>query len=275
MDSITSSIMGATIGDIPLLAIFAILVAIMIILVLTIVLIGSLAKSGKHLTLSLLKHGDKKDDRKDQEKTQDVKQSIISNIQNHKFFSYVRLKYVGVDYNLTFDNYEMFIEQGVKKESQEVQEFKKLVASRFLSECVFRYIFNSVKNWIENVLSESEETPEGQVPIAMCDIIEYLIHFTKETTIMSSEVRLSFNGFLLDGIPTDFVKYFCKIVNSDMQVIQDAISNIIYITDIPWYYKVIEILDILELVLVYIKDSVDSTLIVFDGQLEKYFKEED
>ena len=90
---------------------------------------------------------------------------------------------------------------------------------------------------------------------------------------MSSQVRLTFNNHLIDGIPPDFVKYFCKIVNRDMKTIQEVMSSIIYVTDVSWYNKVIEILDILELVLVYIKDSVDATLVVLNGQLEKYLEE--
>ena len=58
-----------------------------------------------------------------------------------------------------------------------------------------------------------------------------------------------------------------------MKIIQDVMSSIIYVTDIAWYNKVIEILDVLELVIVYIKDSVDSTLVVLNGQLEKYVEE--
>ena len=269
---------NVTIGEVPLFAIFAILLAVIIILVLFLFIINSLVKSGKHLTLNLFKK--KSDPNKpttvrSNKKIDETKRLILSNIQNHKFFSYTKFKYVGLDYNLVFENYEMLIEHGIKNESKELQEFKKLIASRFLSDCIFKYLFDSVKVWVDNVVKEYEDNSSDKtyVPVSLCDIIEDLIHFTKETTRMSSQVRLTFNNHLIEGIPPDFVKYFCKIVNRDMKIIQDVMSSIIYVTDIAWYNKVIEILDILELVIVYIKDSVDSTLVVLNGQLEKYVEE--
>lgn len=270
----------ADIGGVPIIAILAILVAFIVILILILSLIGSVSKNNKHLTFNIFKKKPSKKkttstSRVSKRQHDEVKKLILSNIQNHKFFSYTKFKYVGLDYNLTFENYEMLIEHGIKKESKEIQDFKKLIASRFLSECIFKYLFESVRVWIENIIKEYEENAEDKcyVPVSLCDIIEDLIHFTKETTRISAQIRFNFNGRLIDGIPNDFVKYFCKIVNKDMKTIQDVISSIIYVTDIAWYNKVIEILDILELVIVYIKDSIDSTLVVLNGQLEKYVEE--
>ena len=269
-----------TIGDVPIIAILLILLAVIIILILSIFLISNVSKNKKHLTFNLFnKRHNKKDSpaapSRSLKKKEDVKKQILLSIQNHKFFSYTKFKYVGVDYNLSFETYEMLIAHGIKVESEELQEFKKLIASRFLSDCIFKYLFESVKKWIDDIVREYEASTDEKnfVPVTLCDIIEDLVHFTKETTRMSSQVRLTFNNHLIDGIPPDFVKYFCKIVNRDMKTIQEVMSSIIYVTDVSWYNKVIEILDILELVLVYIKDSVDATLVVLNGQLEKYLEE--
>ena len=270
-----------TIGDVPIIAILLILLAVIIILILSIFLISNVSKNKKHLTFNLFnKRHNKKDSSstapsRSLKKKEDVKKQTLLSIQNHKFFSYTKFKYVGVDYNLSFETYEMLIAHGIKVESEELQEFKKLIASRFLSDCIFKYLFESVKKWIDDIVREYEASTDEKnfVPVTLCDIIEDLVHFTKETTRMSSQVRLTFNNHLIDGIPPDFVKYFCKIVNRDMKTIQEVMSSIIYVTDVSWYNKVIEILDILELVLVYIKDSVDATLVVLNGQLEKYLEE--
>ena len=270
-----------TIGDVPIIAILLILLAVIIILILSILLISNVSKNKKHLTFNLFnKRCNKKDSistapSRSLKKKEDVKKQILLSIQNHKFFSYIKFKYVGVDYNLSFETYEMLIAHGIKVESKELQEFKKLIASRFLSECIFKYLFESVKKWIDDIVREYDASTDEKnfVPITLCDIIEDLVHFTKETTRMSSQVRLTFDNHLIDGIPPDFVKYFCKIVNRDMKTIQEVMSSIIYVTDVSWYNKIIEILDILELVLVYIKDSVDATLVVLNGQLEKYLEE--
>ena len=269
------------IGEVPIIAILLILLAVIIILILSIFLISNVSKNKKHLTFNLFnKRCNKKDSgytapSRSLKKKEDVKKQILLSIQNHKFFSYTKFKYVGVDYNLSFETYEMLIAHGIKVESEELQEFKKLIASRFLSDCIFKYLFESVKKWIDDIVREYEVSTDEKnfVPVTLCDIIEDLVHFTKETTRMSSQVRLTFNNHLIDGIPPDFVKYFCKIVNRDMKTIQEVMSSIIYVTDVSWYNKIIEILDILELVLVYIKDSVDATLVVLNGQLEKYLEE--
>ena len=270
-----------TIGDVPIIAILLILLAVIIILILSILLISNVSKNKKHLTFNLFnKRCNKKESistapSRSLKKKEDVKKQILLSIQNHKFFSYIKFKYVGVDYNLSFETYEMLIAHGIKVESKELQEFKKLIASRFLSDCIFKYLFESVKKWIDDIVREYDASTDEKnfVPITLCDIIEDLVHFTKETTRMSSQVRLTFDNHLIDGIPPDFVKYFCKIVNRDMKTIQEVMSSIIYVTDVSWYNKIIEILDILELVLVYIKDSVDATLVVLNGQLEKYLEE--
>lgn len=257
----------------------AILGIIFIILVLLLIfLINTLVKHGKKIVIKSSKPGseelDKKTDPNTTEDGSSDKNKILNNILNHKFFSYIKYKYVGVEYNLTFENYEMLLEHGIKQESKELIEFKKLIASHFLSDCIFKYMFDVVKDWVKLVVDEYNDSDDKEyVPISLCDIIEDLIHFTKETTHMASNVKLLFYGKMINGIPSEFVKYFCKLVNRDISVIQDIISSIIYMNNISWYNKIIEILDFLELVIIYIKDSVDSTLVIMNGQLEKYVEE--
>ena len=256
------------------------LVLILAIILLIAVLIR-LKKSGKQLIFNI-GFGRRKDKNNNSKKNDDSKKisinkdAIVSNMMNHRFFTSIKYKYVGIDYNFTFENYEMLIEHGVKDELDELQNFKKLIASHFLSDCIFKYLFDSVKAWVDSVVEEfrsMEDYNEDYIPVSMCDIIEYLVHFTKQTTHMSSQLRLTFNGKIIDGIPNDFVKYFCKIVNKDLNVIQGIISSIIYTTNVPWYSKILEILDLFELVIEYIKDSVDYTLIILNGQLERYLED--
>ena len=252
-------------------------------IILLIAVLIRLKKSGKQLIFNV-GFGKRKDKNKnnnskknDDSKMLSVnKDAIVSNMMNHRFFTSIKYKYVGIDYNFTFENYEMLIEHGVKDELDELQNFKKLIASHFLSDCIFKYLFDSVKAWVDSVVEEfrsMEDYNEDYIPVSMCDIIEYLVHFTKQTTHMSSQLRLTFNGKIIDGIPNDFVKYFCKIVNKDLNVIQGIISSIIYTTNVPWHSKILEILDLFELVIEYIKDSVDYTLIILNGQLERYLED--
>jgi len=252
---------------------------LLIAIILSIIILVKLKKSGKQLIFSIGKRKDKTNNSKKNDDSKSLsinKDTIVSNMMNHRFFTSIKYKYVGIDYNFTFENYEMLIEHGVKGEIKELQNFKKLIASHFLSDCIFKYLFDSVKAWVDNVVEEfrsMEDYNEDYIPVSMCDIIEYLVHFTKQTTHMSSQLRLTFNGKIIDGIPNDFVKYFCKIVNKDLNVIQGIISSIIYTTNVPWHSKILEILDLFELVIEYIKDSVDYTLIILNGQLERYLED--
>lgn len=251
-------------------------IILIILISMIIILINTLVKYGKKIIIKTSRSSDleSKDNPNTTEDGSSDKNKIINNILNHKFFSYIKYKYVGVEYNLTFENYEMLLEHGIKHESKDLVEFKKLIASHFLSDCIFKYLFDSIKKWIEIVVEDySKSENKEAVPVSLCDIIEDLVHFTKDTTHIASTVRLNFYGRVINGIPSEFVKYFCKIVNRDMSTIQDIISSIIYMNNISWYNKIIEILDFLELVIVYIKDSVDSTLIIMNGQLEKYVEE--
>lgn len=273
--------------------VISISVCIILVLVLLIVLIYVLSKYGKKLSINFNKNGKKEAEISTNEDAEDStklrkggrasskylnyrKDSIINDLKNHKFFSYVKYKYVNNDYGFTFENYELLISHGIKKESERVQKFKKAIASTFLSECVFKYFLDTTESWVNDVISEycnQDKTATAFQSFVIYDIIENLLRFTKETTRIASNVKITFEGTTISGIPVDFIKYFCKIVNSDMNNVQEIISSILYTSNTTWYIKINEILDMLELVMIYIKDSIDATLIILNGQIENYLND--
>ena len=238
-----------------------------IILILLIILIKSIAKNGKHISLIFKKKGDKDEDKKA------TKEELTEKFFSHRFFSIVKCEYVEKDYNFNFNLYDTLIEHGIKNDSPTMVSFKKLIANKFLSDCLFKYLNDNTKKWVNSIIEEYVSfkgiPDDSYIPKTMCDIIECLVHFTKETTQMATVLKIQFMDKTINGIPVEFVDYFCKTVYDNIDSVQRLFSAIIYSNN-SWEEKIIEILDIYELVLNYIKNSVDSTLVVMNGQLKKY-----
>lgn len=203
---------------------------------------------------------------------------FVQQIQNHRFFSAVQYKYVDVDYGFEFEIYSLLLSHKIKNESEDLIEFKKLIATRFLSDCIFKFLRDTMQKYVKDVLNEYYEkrrTSESYSSnsVVMCGVIENIMHFTKTVTHLASQTTFKYKNKTIEGIPPDFVKYFCRVISKDINTLSSTFSNIIYGTSSPWYIKINEILDFLELVIVYIKESVDSTLVVLNGQLQKFVNE--
>lgn len=258
----------------PIGAFIVVSLSVIVILVLLILLVSVLAKHGKLINLNI---GSKKGNTDNKRTT--VNMSIDNLTQllcSHKFFSSVKYEFVEKDYEFTFSLYDTLLDHGIKNEEQLLVDFKKSLANKFLSDCLFKYLNESTKSWIKNILidyskaSESDIVKENYMPESMCDIIENLVHFSKETKHLAENLRFSFRNKTINGIPVEFVDCFCKTVNKSITSIQQLFSSIIYTTNNSWVEKIIEILDIYELALDYIKNSVDSTLVIMNGQMKKY-----
>lgn len=200
---------------------------------------------------------------------------FVQQIQNHRFFSAVQYKYVDVDYGFEFEIYGLLLSHKIKNESEDLIEFKKLIATRFLSDCIFKFLRDTMQKYVKDVLNEYyEKRRNGELytsnSTVMCGVIENIMHFTKTVTHLASQTTFKYKNKTIEGIPPDFVKYFCRVISKDINTLSSTFSNIIYGTSSPWYIKINEILDFLELVIVYIKESVDSTLVVLNGQLQKF-----
>ena len=200
---------------------------------------------------------------------------FVQQIQNHRFFSAVQYKYVDVDYGFEFEIYGLLLSHKIKNESEDLIEFKKFIATRFLSDCIFKFLRDTMQKYVKDVLAEYyEKRRNGELyasnSAVMCSVIENIMHFTKTVTHLASQTTFKYKNKTIEGIPPDFVKYFCRVISKDINTLSSTFSNIIYGTSNPWYIKINEILDFLELVIVYIKESVDSTLVVLNGQLQKF-----
>ena len=246
--------------------------ALIVILTLIIVLVLILAKHNKLINLHI---GSKKNNNSENSVVMST-ESLAQLLYSHKFFSSVKYEFVEKDFEFTFSLYDTLIEHGVKSEDSLMVDFKKTLANKFLSDCLFKYLNESTKSWIKSVISdyssasEKDTSKSTYMPESMCDIIENLVHFSKETTNLAANLRISFKGKTINGIPVEFIDCFCKTVNKSISSIQQLFSSIIYTSNNSWIEKIIEILDIYELALDYIKNSVDSTLVIMNGQMKKY-----
>lgn len=248
--------------------IFGIIISI---LILAIILIKLLIKNKQVLSVDFF--GNKKEENESVPKNNKI-DNISHALYSHKFFSSVKYNFVEKDYDFKFDLYDTLLEHGIKKEDDLLVDFKKTTANKFLSNCLFKYINDSTEIWIKSVLEEVETNnlDDKNIPMSLCDIIENLVHFTKETTRIASTIKFTYKNKMITGIPEEFVSCFCNTVNRNIEIIQRLFSSIIYTSNNSWYSKMIEILDVYELGLIYIKNSVDSTLVIMNGQMEKYVK---
>lgn len=250
---------------------------IIVILILLIILVSILAKHGKLINLNL---GSKKNDDSKQTTLNISVESLTQLLCSHKFFSSVKYEFVEKDYEFTFSLYDTLLKHGVKVEDQILIDFKKSLANKFLSDCLFKYLNESTKTWIKSILSDYSRASEKEInknnymPESMCNIIENLVHFSKETKHLAENLRFTFKNKSVNGIPVEFVDCFCTTVNKSISSIQQLFSSIIYTTNNSWVEKIIEILDIYELALDYIKNSVDSTLVIMNGQMKKYVEKQ-
>ena len=183
---------------------------------------------------------------------------FVKQIQNHRFFSAVQYKYVDVDYGFEFEIYGLLLSHKIKNESEDLVEFKKLIATRFLSDCIFKFLRDTMQKYVKDVLDEYyEKRRNGELYTSnssvMCGVIENIMHFTKTVTHLASQTTFKYKNKTIEGIPPDFVKYFCRVISKDINILSSTFSNIIYGTSSPWYIKIYEILYFLDLVIFYIK----------------------
>lgn len=257
-------------------------VCVSIVLVLILILLKTLSKAGKILNLKILgKHRESDEENKkgkDNETTlphikttKEQFEQIVHNIKYHRFFSNTMVEN---EYGFEWKLYDALLQEKFKVEDERVIAFKKTIANKFLSNCLFKYLEDTVKEWLDEVLEQykdaKEETNVYQVPPTMCSIIDRIQRFTKQTTELASRVQIPFEKKVITGIPPEFVKCFCTIVNQNIGVVYTTISSIVYMGSMTWYDKINEILDMMELIMSYVKTGVDSTLVVMNGQIEQY-----
>ena len=198
-----------------ILLLIVIFIFISILLTLFIILIKLLIKNKKVISLNLF--GKKKiDNNKNNNKIDNISHLLYS----HKFFSSVKYNFVEKDYDFKFDLYDVLLEHGIKKEDELLVDFKKTTANKFLSNCLFKYINDSTELWIKSVLEEVESNnlDDKNIPMSLCDIIENLVHFTKETTRISSTIKFTYKNKIINGIPEEFVKCFCNKIKNPTHI---------------------------------------------------------
>lgn len=255
-------------------------VCVSILLILILLLLKTLSKAGKTLNLKIFGKNKSGDEEKDEEETENLPhikttteqfEQIVHNIKYHRFFSNTMVEN---EYGFEWKLYDALLQEKFKVEDERVIAFKKIIANKFLSNCLFKYLEDTVKEWLDEVLEQykdaKEETNVYQVPPTMCSIIDRIHRFTKQTTELASRVQIPFENKVITGIPPEFVKCFCTIVNQNFDVVYTTISSIVYMGSMTWYDKINEILDMMELIMSYVKTGVDSTLVVMNGQIEQY-----
>lgn len=195
-------------------------------------------------------------------------------ILQHRFFTSTLHRYTTE--TCTFTLYNTMCERGVKKENAELREFKKIIASKYLHKCLFQYICDSIKQWVTAVIAECDANEytinDKKPPTSYYNCIEEILNYQEKTKKLAREIVFEFKGHTIRGIPEPFINTFNDWSIKNVETIQRLLQDTIYSNDenSSWFMKMIEILDMFEMIFKYIQCDVDATLVILNGEMERY-----
>lgn len=199
----------------------------------------------------------------------------IYDIKNHRFFSNTIHKYITNP--CKFHLYEAMVSYGVKKESPEIIEFKKMIAAKYLKLCLFEYLKKSFELWVDEICSEvsSEkfDITQDKPPLSFYKIGKYITDYQDNTSSLARSLSFQFKYRSVQGIPEQFIQKFNDWSIKDIVIAQDMIDKVLYNSNLKWQDKIYEVLDMFELILKFISNDVDATLVLLNGELEHYVEE--
>ena len=194
-----------------------------------------------------------------------------SQITEHRFFTSAVYRYTSEV--CEFRLYESALEHGIKNDPADVAEFKKLIATKYLHKCLFEYIVRVTREWSETLLAEvNVEHPElcCGTPPSIFGIIEDFVKYRQEARRRARELDFYFLGKPIHGIPNEFIDKLDNWSVRNMNMIREIAERVLYTPNLPWPNKAREILDMLEMSLDYMQNDVDATLILLNGEMERY-----
>jgi hypothetical protein len=195
----------------------------------------------------------------------------LDKLINHRFFTSVLCQYT-TD-NCNFNLYDETLRVGVIKDVEEVANFKKLIASRFLNLCLFKVLGEHVRSWITDVVNEVKEKNDFiKVPNTFYTISQYITKYKNEAYKQGKSIEFTHMKKAFYGIPTPFMKRFNNWSESNMNRVYNMISDVLYSTQNTWFAKTIELLDLFEVIFMMLHDQMDATLIILNGEIAHFLK---
>lgn len=200
-------------------------------------------------------------------------------LKTHKFFTLTTNKYTKSFHE--FSIYDKLCAKHVKNESQEIIDFKKLIAGKYLHECLFKYFCDSLIGWIENMkkdcnekLANDGEDLDDFIPVSYYSCLESFLNYKEETTKLAKNINFEFMDKIVRGIPDKFIETLNDWSMKNINVVSSSLNVVIYSTTASdWFNHVKEILDIYDIVFALILNDIDATLIILNGEMKKYVED--
>lgn len=200
-------------------------------------------------------------------------------LKTHKFFTLTTNRYTKTFHE--FSIYDKLCAKHVKNESQEIIDFKKLIAGKYLHECLFKYFCDSLTEWIENMkkdcnekLANDGEDLDDFIPVSYYSCLESFLNYKEETTKLAKNINFEFMDKMVRGIPDKFIEILNDWSMKNINVVSSSLNVVIYSTTAnDWFNHVKEILDIYDIVFALILNDIDATLIILNGEMKKYVED--
>jgi hypothetical protein len=196
----------------------------------------------------------------------------LDKLSLHRFFTTVICQYT-TD-NCIFNLYDETLRIGVINDTEEVANFKKLLASRYLHSCLFQVLGEHVKQWIDDLVAEAKKIDinSNKIPSTFFTISQYITKYRTEAYKEGKTTEFKYNDKVIYGIPAKFMTRFNEWSDSKMVRVYNMISDVLYSTQNTWFAKTIELLDLFEVIFIMLQDQMDATLIILNGEVTQYLK---
>jgi hypothetical protein len=189
----------------------------------------------------------------------------------HRFFNTVLVQHTSD--NCIFNLYNETLRLGIIKDTEEIAQFKKLIASKYLNACLFKVLGEHIKKWIAALVKEVSETEVyDKVPNNFFLISQHITQYKNDAYKEGKTIEFKFNNKVFYGIPTKFMHRFNNWSDTNMTRVYNMISDALYSTQDTWFAKTIELLDLFEVIFIMLHDQMDATLIILNGEIANFLK---
>jgi hypothetical protein len=189
----------------------------------------------------------------------------------HRFFTSILVQYTAD--NGIFNLYNETVRLGIIKDTEEMAQFKTLIASKYLNLCLFKALGEHIKKWITDLVNEVSATKAyDKIPKNFFALSQYITKYKNDAYKEGKSIEFKFNDKVFYGIPTKFMHRFNNWSDTNMTRVYNMISDALYSTQNNWFAKTIELLDLFEIIFIILHDQMDSTLIILNGEISNFLK---
>jgi hypothetical protein len=267
-----------------LLLIFGIVIASIIFLIIIVKskrdLVGKIKRGNTEATIEVTQRKDDKKETKESNKSSDTKVAIsqanedefdLDKLSLHRFFTTILPQYTSENY--IFNLYNETLRIGIIKDSEEIAQFKKILASKYLHLCLFKVLGENVRKWITDLVEELSRTKNyNKIPSNFYVISQYITQYKTEAYKEGKSMEFKFQNKIFYGIPTKFMTRFNNWSDNNMIRVYNMISDVLYSTQNNWFAKTIELLDLFEVIFMMLHDQMDATLIILNGEIANFLE---